>query len=106
GAELELEAVDPGGGLLAHVADRGVDSAERHRDVERIALLEAAAEERRDRLPGALSENVPAGDVDGALRERVAAERPVHRLVHQRELAGVDPDQAGCELPEGRPRAL
>ena len=70
------------------------------------AVLERAAEERRDGLAGRAAEDVPARDVDRALRVFVAAQGRVHPLVDRREVRGVDADERRRQLAQRGPRAL
>ena len=66
--ELELESMDPALALPFHERLHAGGLTERHRDVQRKTFLEDATEQHRDRLVRDAPEDVPAGDIDGALR--------------------------------------
>ena len=89
----------------AHVRGHLLGRPERNRDVERIRRLAATAEQDADGLARRFPEQVPAGDVDGALRVCVAEQRGVERVVHDRELARVDAEQRRRQLAQRGARA-
>ena len=82
--ELELESMDAAFTLAFHERLHAGRRPERHGDVQRQTVLQHATEQHRGRLVRDAPEDVPAGDIDGALRVLVTAERGVHNGVDGR----------------------
>src|SRR4029078_10854360 len=66
-ADLELEALDPGLAAPGHELGHGLRRTEGNRLVQREVLVQHATQKDRDRQARPFAEQVPAGDVDGAL---------------------------------------
>src|SRR5262249_10945717 len=73
---------------------------------ERERLLPPAAEQRADRQSRRAAEDVPASDVDRALRVRVARQRRVDPVADDRRLARIEPEQRRADLVQRHTRAL
>jgi len=72
---------------------------------EMIGRLAPPAEQRSNGAAGGFAEHVPTGHVNGALRILVPAERRVHPVVDQRQVAGVRAHQRWRHLAQRGPRA-
>ena len=105
-AELELEVVDPAGAFALDEGRHLRRAAERHRHVQRHVRLERATEQRGDGLPGRPAQDVPAGDIDRALRVFVTAQGRVHPVGDGREVRGVHADECRRQLAQRGPRSF
>ena len=68
--------------------------------------MSQAAEQRGDRAPRRPAEQIPAGDVDGALRVPVTPQGGVHPVVDEAQVAGVEAHHGGSHLAQRGARAL
>ena len=105
-ADFELESRVTLGAVPGDPLRHGVGRFLRDRAVQADAFAEPPAQERADRQPGGLPEDVPARDVDPALDVRVALEGGVHAVVELQQLARVEADQVRGELAQPGPDAL
>ena len=99
-ADLELEPGIAFGPVAGHLAGHLLRRLLRDRPIELNPLAEPAAEQRADRQARRLAEDVPAGDVDARLHERMALQGRVHALVELGELARIHADQVRAQLAE------
>ena len=97
GADLQLKAAIPLRAILPHIVGHRFRRRLGDRTIEGIVVDEAAAEQRRDRKPGGLAEDVPAGDVDRRLHIVVAAERPIHDGVDAAKASRILAEERRCE---------
>ena len=106
GAELQLEVVDPAGTLTLHERGHRVGRSERHGDVQRHRLMERSAEERRDGAAGRSPEDVPARDIQGALRGLLTAQGRIHPFGDSREVSRIHADERRRQLAQRGAHAL
>ena len=106
GTELQLEVVDPAGTLTLHERGHRVGRSERHGDVQRHRLMERSAQQRRDGPAGRSPQDVPARDIQGALRIPVAAQGRVHPFGDSGEVPRIHADERRRELAQRGARAL
>ena len=91
-ADLQLEAVDALATASQHVVGHLLRRAERHGHVKREAGLAQATEQGGDTGTECPAGDVPARDVERALRVFVTHQRRVHRVVDRRQVGGIEAD--------------
>ena len=74
--------------------------------VEAEILTVTPAQQQADRQPADLSENVPAGDVDGGLHVRMPLERGVHAAVEPFELTRIFAEQMRAKFANAHTNAF
>ena len=82
--------------VLRHLGRRAL----RDRPVQSEVVPVPATQQMRDRQPGLLAENVPAGEIDGRLHVRMPLQHGVHVAVEREELRRVLAKQRGPQLGE------
>ena len=98
GPELELEAMNSLAAAGLHVRDHFVRRRERHSEVQRELIRDAAPEQVTDRETDGAPERIPARDVDRALCVAVAHQGPVHSGVDLAQVRDRQPVDGGSEL--------